>query len=102
MIPTYHINWFTYSDDFQQKMVGLDGIVAAVFGKAVELLESPNDTCYVVEASKKEPLDAYDSASLEKCVNTGGLECYYLRILIQELVNRDVLPAGHYSIRVMW
>ena len=102
LIPTYHVNWYTYSDDGEQKMLGLDQIVEAFYGKRVELLESPNDTSYVLDVSKKVSLEAYDANSLQECVRHGGLECYYLGILMQYLVSRDVLPAGHYAIRVSW
>jgi hypothetical protein len=99
LIPTFHINWFTYGYTLEQGMVGLDGVVEAAAGKPLEMLESPNDTDYSVDISTKAVLGKHESDVLEKCFRTGGFECYYLRIVMQDLVNKDVLPAGRYIVR---
>lgn len=97
---TYHIDWLTYSYHRDAGRVGLDDIFKAAYGKSLDI-ESGNDMDYSYSITK-EPLDEYELETIEECVAAGSFEDYNLPLFLQDLVNKNILPAGHYVIGVSW
>lgn len=67
-----------------------------------ELLESPNDTTHDVGKVAKRDLSDYDQKNLEKIGKNGSAEYCFLYIIFQDLVNKDLIPEGHYQVNVCW
>lgn len=73
----------------------------AVYGKGIELLESPNDTTHEftdVDGS----LEPWEETTLNTAIADGDIQAYQAGIVLNDLVRRGVLPAGSYFIRVSW
>jgi hypothetical protein len=62
--------------------------------------ETSNDTAKTYRI-KKEPLDSWNQRSLDK-FKAGEQEQFMARTLLQDFVNRDLLPEGEYVIKVSW
>lgn len=97
VVTTYHVNWL--SRDAGQ--LGLEDVFKLAYGKPMEMLESPNDTDYAVTVTK-EPLGEYDLSSIKECVDSGSFEYYYLRLLMQNLAIKNVIPVGEYVVTMSW
>lgn len=74
----------------------------AVYGKRIELLESPNDTTHEFRDVDGAELDKWDQQTLDKAIKDGDIEAHNAGIVLSDLVRRGVLPAGDYYIRVSW
>lgn len=74
----------------------------AVYGKAISVLESPNDTTHEYCDVGTEPPFCFDEDDLAEAIKYGGLEAHRLGIVLHDLHMRGVLPAGDYYIRVSW
>lgn len=94
LLETYHIDYLG--------MDGLERFITAAYGKNMEMTESPNDTSYEIEVESKEEFDKYEKENIEKIIEKGWFEHYNLRLVIQDLVNKDILPVGNYIIRMSW
>jgi hypothetical protein len=97
---THHIDWLTYSHVQERGEVGLESIVADVYGKSFEFGGS-NDSDYAF-AVKNEPLDEYDIATLNEIVKSGFIEDYQLNLIMTDLCNTGVIAAGNYVVTVSW
>lgn len=95
---TYHMNWMGYRNDSK---INMEKLFEAAYGKPMEMLESPNDTSYSHEV-KKETLDEYDTKDVENGVKHGYFECWRLGLFLTDLCNKDIIPPGHYLVRVSW
>jgi len=73
----------------------------AVYGKAIELLESPNDTTHECSDIVGQ-LSSYQEKELETAIDDGDIQCWNASVVLNDLVRRGVLPAGNYFIRVSW
>lgn len=74
----------------------------AVYGKAISVLESPNDTTHEYCDVGTEPPFGFDEDDLAEAIKYGGLEAHRLDSVLHDLHMRGVLPAGDYYIRVSW
>jgi hypothetical protein len=96
--PTYHVYWQTYAYNREGGTLGLESVVSAAYGVDIELFESPNDTDYKHEIDGKKELDEWDRGRIEQMVKHKGIEAWCLQVVLQDLVNKDVLPAGSYIV----
>jgi hypothetical protein len=87
---TFHIDAF----DLQE-------ITQLVYGKEIEMLESPNDTTHEYTAQAG-ALEAYDQKALDEAIECGSLECWQYRVILNDLCNKGYLTAGEYFIRMSW
>lgn len=97
---TYLVYWLTYPQDREEGKLGLEDIVEKTFNSPIEL-GSNNDTDYSIDVRKK-TIGDYDKDRLEKIIKSKFAEDYDLNLLMTELCNRDVIPAGKYVVRVSW
>ncbi len=98
------VNWLTYHWMYKRKKVGLDKFVSQAYGrdKDFQLCEAANDTEYYFEVKEKEEIDKLDKPSLEEIFKSNEVPIYDLHVLLQDMVNKDMLPAGNYLVRVSW
>jgi hypothetical protein len=73
----------------------------AVYGKRIELLESPNDTTHEYSGIDG-TLSSWEEKELDTAVEDGDIQCWNAAVVLNDLVRRGVLPAGDYFIRVSW
>lgn len=73
----------------------------AVYGKRIELLESPNDTTHEYSGIGG-TLSSWEKKELDTAVEDGDVQCWNAAVVLNDLVSRGVLPAGDYFIRVSW
>jgi hypothetical protein len=73
----------------------------AVYGKRIELLESPNDTTHEYTGIGGS-LSSWEEKELDTAVEDGDIQCWNAGVVLNDLVRRGVLPAGDYFIRVSW
>jgi hypothetical protein len=97
---TYHVNWSTGYSGQKTGLLGLEGVLAKAYGKSLEI-ESSNGTTYCFNL-KKEELDEYDRESLDEILDNDSFEDSYLPLILTDLCNKDIIPAGQYVITVSW
>tara|TARA_R110000851_G_scaffold1833_1_gene7189 strand:+ start:286 stop:612 length:327 start_codon:yes stop_codon:yes gene_type:complete len=97
---THHIDWLTYPHVQDHGEVGLDKLVAEVYGKSFDI-GSNNDADYVITI-KNESLDAYDIAALDGIIKSGYIDDYQLHLIMTDLCNKGVIAAGNYVVTVSW
>tara|TARA_R110000851_G_scaffold281823_5_gene435328 strand:+ start:301 stop:627 length:327 start_codon:yes stop_codon:yes gene_type:complete len=97
---THHIDWLTYSHVSDRGEVGLDELIAEVYGKSFEI-GSDNDSDYAF-AVKDEPIGEYDIATLNEIVKSGYIEDYQLDLIMTDLCRKGVIAAGNYVVTVSW
>ncbi len=73
----------------------------AVYGKGIEIIESPNDTTHEYQVSDEEPI-LFDEDTLKDAISGGCIEAHLVDVVLHDLHKRGVLPAGDYFIRVSW
>lgn len=94
-VTTQLTHYMNYND--------FDAIIKEEYGQNYELIadEECNNYSSKTYSVEKEELDKGDLDSLNKFISTGrGL--YLSRILLQDLVNKELLPEGEYSIDTSW
>jgi hypothetical protein len=64
--------------------------------------ELNNDSCQSFDFTEKEELEEFDKADLELFIAKDGFKNWMAPILMQDMVNRDILPLGNYVIEVCW
>ena len=64
-------------------------------------LEESNDSAHRVCVDKAEELDIYDRKRLEDWKATGNVS-YMTHIIMQDMVNNGVIPAGDWLIMMSW
>ncbi len=74
----------------------------AVYGKRIELIDTPNDTTHEYSGIGSPDSLVADEADLEEILSCGAVEAYRADVVLQDLHRRGVLPAGDYFIRVCW
>lgn len=80
-----------------------DRFVTKEFGQPFEFAadqESGNDQDHSFAVTKS-PLSRYEDEHLKEFRVTGRYS-FLARVLLQDMVNRDVLPEGNYLIQVSW
>lgn len=87
---TYHMNAL----DFRS-------ITKLVYGKAIEMLESPNDTTHEYNADE-EALAQEDEEALKEAVDCGGLSDWQYDIILNDLCHKGYLKPGKYLLRMSW
>jgi hypothetical protein len=95
-------SYISVKKTFHVDAFDMEKITEIVYGKSIEMLESPNDTTHQVSGVKKEELDEYDISTLEKAIKDGCLENYNYRIMLTDLCNKDYLEPGDYFLRMSW
>jgi hypothetical protein len=98
---TIHCDWMTYVHVRETGKLGMEDIFASAYGKTMEMTESPNDTDYSWDI-KKEKLSEYDLKAVEESINRGWFPDYYLRMMLIDLCNKEIIPEAHYVIRMSW
>ena len=81
----------------------LEDLIRGEFGHEFSVasdLEIGNDSAKTF-IFKPEVIDEYDQNKIDG-FKKSGKGSYLLRILMQDLVNREVLPAGNYVIEICW
>ena len=73
----------------------------AVYGNAIEIIDTPNDTTHEFSDAGEEPV-LWSQEKLAQAIKHGHIESAYLGIVLYDLINRGALPAGDYFIRVSW
>lgn len=74
----------------------------AVYGKRIEVIDSPNDTTHEFRGVDGAKLDKSDQKALDEAIHNGDIEAYQAGVVLNDLVKRGVLTAGDYYIRVSW
>lgn len=64
--------------------------------------ECSNDTAHTSSNVVKKPLDKWTQGDLDKFINENGNRQYMMHTLLQDMVNRDLIPEGNYVINVSW
>ena len=98
------IDWLTYSWMHKVGKVGLDEFAANAYGIEGPFLlcESANDVEYYIEVPEKKDIDELDVPDLEEMLKTKDVPAYDLHTLLQDMVNKDLLPAGNYLVQMSW
>ncbi len=98
------INWFTYPWMQKAKKIGLSRFAAQAYdiGRRFQLLEAHNDVEYLIEVAEKAEIDELDQPDLDEMLKSKEVPVYHISILLQDMVNKDMLPPGNYLIRVSW
>jgi hypothetical protein len=73
----------------------------AVYGKRIELLETPNDTTHEYNDVDGGIAD-HEEDDLKTAIEDGDIQCWNAGLILNDLVRRGVLPTGDYFIRVSW
>ena len=99
----YLVDWLTYCYSAENKKMGLDRFIAKCLGieGSIDLLESPNDTDYKIEADA-DKLDKYDMETIDEIIKYKGIEHYKLRTIMSYLAQKGYIPFGIYVIRISW
>lgn len=79
----------------------LQRLTQKIYGKKIEILESPNDTTHEFSGIDGE-IDEYDQETLVKAIKEGFLECYNYHVIFNDLVKKELLEPGDYFMRVSW
>ncbi len=69
--------------------------------ETVPMEEWSNDSTHSFNVSKKEKLGKSDAATI-RALKKGKPEKFSLYIIMQDLVNKRVIPPGEYNIEVCW
>lgn len=98
------VHWFTQHWMYKRKKVGLAKFAGQAYdiGEEFQLCEAANDTEYYFEVKEKEEIDKSDKPDLEEIFKTNEVPIYDLHVLLQDMVNKDILPPGNYLVRVSW
>ena len=73
-----------------------------VYGRRIEIIESPNDTTHEYsDVGKSEPI-LFEQETLDEAIEQGYIAADHVEIVLWDLVQKGVLPAGDYFIRVFW
>lgn len=78
----------------------MEEITKAVYGKGIEVIESPNDTTH--EFSVKPKVEEWDQERVEKAIKNGYLEAYAYGCILNDLCKKNIIEPGKYYIRVSW
>lgn len=81
----------------------LEKEIEATYGRNFNVtadLECANDTTHSFVVKRK-PLSKWDEKELRRFVN-GENPSYILHTLMQDLVNREAIPAGNWLVEVYW
>ncbi len=82
-----------------------DNFIKEIYGHDFESQQAElwsNDASYRYNIRSKEELDGWHAPILQKFIEHGNPEEGIVRTLLQDLVNRDLLPPGEYYIAVSW
>lgn len=90
----------TKSSAFKIYYGDLEQLTEQVYGKYIEMLESPNDTTHEFDVNGQ--LDKYDEEALDKAVELGYLACYRYDVILNDLVRQGLMEPGQYLVRVSW
>lgn len=98
------IHWFTQYWMRKKKKVGLEEFISQAYSRDKDFLlcEAANDTEYYFEVAEKKGIDDLDKPELEEIFKTCDVPIYDLHVLLQDMVNKDMLPTGNYLVRVSW
>jgi len=98
------VNWFTYPWMQKTKKIGLSRFAAQAYGigRKFQLSESPNDVEYLIEVAEKAEIEELDQPDLDEMLKSKEVPAQHISILLQDMVNKDMLPAGNYLVRVSW
>ena len=85
---------------FQINAFDLEKITKTVYGKSIEMLESPNDTTheYTVSAS----VDNNSQETLENAIKNGYLEYWQYSCILDNLCQKGLVESGKYFVRMSW
>lgn len=95
---TYHVNWLLTYDKTKKS---LEQIFALAYGKPMEMLESPNDTDYVQNVTKRQ-FDEYIQKTIDTNIKNGHFTCWELGTMLTDLANKNIIPQGNYVVNVSW
>jgi len=100
----YKVDWITYAYAREKGKLGLGDFIAQCYGleEGFCLLECTNDSNLSFFASCKEELKPYQKNNIEDALRFGSCPEYKLCDILQDLVNKDLIPVGEYLIRVSW
>ena len=90
----------TKSGGFKIYYGDLENLTDTVYGKYIEMLESPNDTTHEFDVDGN--LDEDDQEALEKAIKKGYLEYYRYGVILNDLVRQGLMEPGQYLVRVSW
>ena len=96
-INTKVVHQVEYSD--------MERFVSETYGKRYSFVASEecgNDSSHSYAVRKKEALDEWDQRDLKLFIERPDSECLRARLLLQDMVNKDLIPTGDYVIRVSW
>lgn len=74
----------------------------AVYGRRIDIIDSPNDTTHEYSDVGKEAPLLFDQDTLDDAISQGHIEAHLADIVLWDLVQKGILPAGDYFIRVSW
>lgn len=86
---TYHI------DSFDMKT-----ITQKVYGKRIEVGESPNDTTHEYDVDGV--IEDYDEEELQEAINTSYMAAWQYGLIFNDLCRKGYLDKGEYFMRVSW
>ena len=86
---TFHMNAFN-----------LENITQVIYGKSIEMLESPNDTTH--EFTVEEKQDNYKKEDLQKAIKNGYLEYWQYDCILNDLCEKGLIEPGKYFLRMSW
>lgn len=89
--------------NFEQFIIAVYNIPAQKYytWSVVADQEAGNNSVLSFDVSKKEPLDEFDQADIEKFTGSGQGQ-YMTQNLLQDLVNQDLIEPGEYLIDISW
>ena len=85
---------------FQLDAFDLEKITKTVYGKSIEMLESPNDTTHEYTVSTNADKDSQQT--LEKAITNGYLEYWQYDCILDDLCKKGLLETGEYFVRMSW
>lgn len=87
---------------FHMSQSGFRAGTKSVYGKRIDIIDTPNDTTHEVSVDGIEELTSWDQETLDDAVTQGDIEAWKLNVVFQDLVNKGVLQPGKYYVRVSW
>jgi len=89
---------------FHVQYFDLEEFIELEYGRTIEIPaneELSNGCSQLMKLSSNEPLSEYRLKQLDEWEETGD-GSFMLRIIMQDMVNRNVIPEGNYLIEISW
>lgn len=93
-------SYISTEETFHMDAFDMEEITNLVYGKRVEMLESPNDTTH--EYNVNGVVEQYDQKTLDNAIKDGNLECYSYGVILDDLCAKKIIKPGNYFLRMSW